>query len=68
MRFRITHILLLTILIAFLATALANPTAPSAALVQLLAWFLYTTLAFRASVRPGVERQTILGALTFGLS
>ena len=67
MQFRVAHLLALMVLIALVATPLAVPNDISVSLVNLGAWFAYTTLAVRAIVRPA-ERRVLVPALVFGLS
>ena len=68
MRFRISHILLLMIFVAFFSFLMSSGSYIGFNLVRFVSWLLCGLLTIRAIVRPGRERLIILSGLLLGLS
>lgn len=68
MRFRISHILLLMILVAFFSFIMSTGSYFGYNVVRFLTWLLFCVLSIRAIVRPGRERMIMLSGLLVAIS
>lgn len=68
MRFRISHVLLLMIFVAFFSFLLSSGSRFDLNVVRFLTWLGSGLLGVRAIVRPGRERLIILSGLLLGIS
>jgi len=67
MRFRVSHLLLLTAIVAFFATAFAIHSEFVASVVVFVSWMVYASLGWWAYAQPK-SRFVICSALIFGVS
>jgi uncharacterized protein with PQ loop repeat len=67
MRFRVTHLLAVTVFVAVFATALIANSDFWAATITMVSWLIYATLTCRAIAVPS-ERPVLFSAVVFGVS
>jgi hypothetical protein len=68
MKFRITHLIAITTLVAFIAWVLSTPSEWTLGILEFVGWLTILVLAVRAVSRPGRERQIIVAGLLGSVS